>query len=84
MSYAWQVSDADVYHVLRAHGAASSMDDDIVLRSLDTVHAQEGRVEKAALCYDDMDDQTDSSYVAIEAILIEEAIIHGPAKFEAK
>jgi len=69
MSNAWEVTDDDIRHVLRAHNSSIKVDDDI------DVIIDDDRIEDAVLNYDDMEDQVACMYSEIEDMLIEEGYI---------
>lgn len=82
MSFAWEVSDEDVAIVLKRHGVYDSKTAD---RARDLCREVEAdRIEKAALAYNDFDEQVSSALDEIENILIEEGIVTTPKRFTAK
>jgi hypothetical protein len=81
MSRAWETTEEDLRLVLQRHFIAAG--ESTIEKANDLVNAQSERVEKAALVYDDMDDQTASAHDEIEKILIESGIIGGQKKQQA-
>ena len=80
MSNAWEVSEDDIRTILRSHGR----EDDVTVDVSESIIVEEGnRIEKAALRYNDMGDQSSSALDEIENILIENNILSGPKKFSA-
>lgn len=77
MTTAWETSDEDIDTVLRAHNiqnpAANS-------KAASIIQEQADRVEKAALRYNEMDEQTCSALDEIEDILMENGIIPSARK----
>lgn len=70
MSLAFEVTNDDLDNVLNAHGA--TMDDDA---KDELLVENDDRLEKAALVYTEMDDQTSSILDELENILIEDKIL---------
>jgi hypothetical protein len=81
MNTAFEITPNDVAAVLRRHGKVKSHDDPLIEQVFDGLDVD--RVEKAALYYTDLDDQTASALDEIENILIEEAVIQPPKRFQA-
>jgi hypothetical protein len=81
MSTAFEITPDDVAAVLLRHGKMNSHDGSLVAEVFDGLDLD--RVEKAALCYTDLDDQTASALDEIENILIEEGVLHPPKRFSA-
>ncbi len=79
MSMAWEVTDDDIANVLRQHG---QLTDENLQQASDLVDHESDRVEKAALNYLEMEEQTDASYSEIEDILIENKLLSGPKKYQ--
>ena len=72
MSCAWEVSIEDVQLVLSQRlGIDLSLDDPELEEAFDSVASDSGRVEKAALYGDEMDEQIGYADDEIEAILRE-------------
>ncbi len=76
---AWEVTDDDIANVLRQHG---QLTDENLQQASDLVDHESDRVEKAALNYLEMEEQTDASYSEIEDILIENKLLSGPKKYQ--
>ena len=81
MNTAFEITPNDVAAVLLRHRKVNTYDDPIVEEVFDDLELD--RVERAALWYTDMDDQTASSLDEIESILIEEGVIQAPKQFQA-
>lgn len=81
MTTAWEVTQDDVAIVLVAHGLTA--DQTILDRCEELMMEHADRIEKAALHYNDMDDQTTSALDEIENVLIEEGVITVPKRFAA-
>lgn len=78
MSNAWETTTDDVKNILRHHEKSGFLKEaeDVVFENAD-------RIEGAALCYDEMEDQTASAYDEIENVLLEHGILSGPKHFIA-
>lgn len=72
MSFGWEIRDDDVDHVLQAHGVS---DEDIRDAAIDAVSVDSERVERAALVFDEIDDQIQAALSEIEMILIEQGLL---------
>ena len=81
MSNAFEITADDVATVLRRHKLVNTCDDPLVDEVFDDLDVD--RVERAALWYTDLDDQTASALDEIENILIEEGVIDAPKLFQA-
>lgn len=81
MSYAWEVTDEDIAVVLKRHSVYDSKTADRARDLCQDVEAD--RIEKAALAYNDFEDQVSSALDEIEDILIEEGIVTTQKRFAA-
>ena len=81
MNNAFEITADDVATVLLRHGMVNSYDEPLIEEMFDALDVD--RVERAALWYTDMEDQTASALDEIENILIEEGVIEAPKLFEA-
>ena len=81
MNTAFEITPDDVATVLRRHRMVNSHDDPLVDEVFDGLDVD--RVERAALWYADLDDQTASALDEIENVLIEEGMISPPKHFFA-
>ena len=81
LSHAWEVTTDDVTAVLVAHGLIA--DQTIMDRCEVLMMEHADRIEKAALWYEDMDDQTASALDEIENVLIENNVVTVPKRFTA-
>ena len=80
MSNAWKTTDDDIINVLSAHGKSQEEIDEMLTNVIFDA-MDYSRVEKAILCYTDMDDQINASHNELEDIFIENKIIDGPKLF---
>ena len=75
-SRGFEITDEDVFHVLRRHALASDIDDAIVSQTYDRLIRRHGwNITRAALRYDDLTDQTIGVLLEIEAVLIDDGLI---------
>jgi len=81
MNTAFEIRPDDVAAVLKRHGKVNSCDHPLVEELFDALDLD--RVERAALWYTDMDDQTASALDEIENILIEDGVILPPKLFKS-
>jgi len=72
LSLAFETTPEDIKVVLAAHGAANP---ETMARAVESLSAESDRIEKAALWYLDIDDQTASALDEIENVLIEEGVL---------
>lgn len=72
MSFGWEIRDDDVDHVLQAHGIS---DEETRDAAIDAVSVDSERVERAALVFDETDDQIQAALSEIELILIEQGLL---------
>lgn len=72
MSFAFEVTDEDVWAVLREMGVECTLDSQEVKVALEKIQAQDDRVTKAALYGDDLDEQTRYAREEIKGILSED------------
>jgi len=78
MSNAWEVTQDDILTVLNKHNRNTGDTLDVA----ESIICEEGaRIEKAALKYNEMDDQQASALDEIEDILIENDILTPPKLF---
>jgi hypothetical protein len=81
MNTAFEITPDDVATVLARHHRITDYEDPFIEECFETLDPD--RVEKAALAYNDFDDQTNSALDEIETILMEENILSGPKLFHA-
>lgn len=72
MSFGWEIRDDDVDHVLQAHGISN---EEIRDAAIDAISVDSERVERAALVFDETDDQIQAALSEIELILIEQGLL---------
>ena len=81
MSNAWEITEEDVYVVLKEHGLLEdSLTSKILDKAFEEVSRQSDRVEKAVLFYTDFDEQGKAALSEIENILIERKMISDKKK----
>lgn len=81
MTLAWEVTEDDVFTVLKRHDVAESMDDPKVDQGFEAVSDEYERIIEAVLFYNDLDDQTNAALDVVEDVLIEHEIVAGPKRF---
>jgi len=74
---AFEISPDDVFVVLLRHHLVSSIDDPQVMQCFEDLDTDD--ISAQALQGDDLDEQTGIALAAIEASLIEDGLIVGPA-----
>lgn len=82
MSLAWEVSGEDVAIVLKRHGVNESQ---MTRRALDLCRqGHAARIERAALTYDEMDEQASAALCEIEDVLMQAGVLSMPKRFAAR
>lgn len=78
----WEWGTEDVAAVLQAHGnsAAHELSSPVVQHAFDLCVANERRIQKAVLAYDDMEDQIDAFMGELEDILVEAGLLSGDTR----
>ena len=71
MSYAWEISDEDIFTVLNAHGIVSSVDDEDVSNGLAYMQDKDHVVMAAVLACTELDDQSKAALHELEKLLAE-------------
>jgi hypothetical protein len=77
MSLAWEASDEDIEIVLERHSVVGQQ---LADRAFRACQANAGQIERAALAYGELDDQTASALDAIERVLVAAGIIKASRK----